>query len=163
VLALGFVALFLVIGLSVFFVAFRGGPKTSARSQADDRRRLNRPVLLAIGVIAVGFGLVIPLLSLLHNGNTQADAAIGGVKLTAAQEHGRQVFKERCATCHTLDDAGAVGMVGPNLDDLRPAKALTLDAINKGRARGQGQMPAQLISGPEAQDVANYVATVSGR
>jgi mono/diheme cytochrome c family protein len=54
-------------------------------------------------------------------------------------------------------------MVGPNLDDLRPAKALTLDAINKGRARGQGQMPAQLISGPEAQDVANYVATVSGR
>jgi cytochrome c551 len=163
VLALGFVALFLVIGLSVFFVAFRGGPKTSARSQADDRRRLNRPVLLAIGVIAVGFGLVIPLLSLLHNGNTQADAAIGGVKLTAAQEHGRQVFKERCATCHTLDDAGAVGMVGPNLDDLRPAKALTLDAINKGRARGQGQMPAQLISGPDAQDVANYVATVSGR
>ena len=162
-LALGFVALFLVIGLSVFFVAFRGGAKTSARSQADDRRRLNRPVLLAVGVIAVGFGLVIPLLSLLHNGNTQADAAIGGVKLTAAQEHGRQVFKERCATCHTLDDAGAVGMVGPNLDDLRPAKALTLDAINKGRARGQGQMPAQLISGPDAQDVANYVATVSGR
>jgi mono/diheme cytochrome c family protein len=163
VLALGFVALFLVIGLSVFFVAFRGGPKTSARSQADDRRRLNRPVLLSIGVIAVGFGLVIPLLSLLHNGNTQADAAIGGVKLTAAQEHGRQVFKERCATCHTLDDAGAVGMVGPNLDDLRPAKALTLDAINKGRARGQGQMPAQLVSGPDAQDVAKYVATVSGR
>ncbi len=162
-LALGFVALFLVIGLTVFFVAFRGGPKTAARSQADDRRRLNRPVLLAIGVVAIGFGLVIPLLSLLHNGNTQADAAVGGVELTAAQEHGRQVFKERCATCHTLDDAGAVGMVGPNLDDLRPATALTLDAINKGRARGQGQMPAQLISGPDAQDVANYVATVSGR
>ena len=54
-------------------------------------------------------------------------------------------------------------MVGPNLDDLRPATALTLDAINKGRARGQGQMPAQLISGPDAQDVAKYVATVSGR
>ena len=52
-LALGFVALFLVIGLIVFFVAFRGGPKTAARSQADDRRRLNRPVLLAIGVVAV--------------------------------------------------------------------------------------------------------------
>ena len=73
------------------------------------------------------------------------------------------MFKERCATCHTLEDAGAVGMVGPNLDDLRPATALTLDAINKGRARGQGQMPAQLISGPDAQDVAKYVATVSGR
>jgi mono/diheme cytochrome c family protein len=120
-------------------------------------------VLLAIAAVCIGFGLVIPLLALLHNGNTQADAAIGGIELTAAQEHGRQVFKERCATCHTLDDAGAVGMVGPDLDDLRPPQALILDAINKGRARGQGQMPAQLISGPEAQDVANYVATVAGR
>jgi cytochrome c551 len=163
VLALGFVALFLVIGLTVFFVAFRGGPSAPVTSQADRKRRIGRPVLLAIAAVCIGFGLVIPLLALLHNGNTQADAAIGGIKLTAAQEHGRQVFKERCATCHTLDDAGAVGMVGPDLDDLRPAKALTLDAIAKGRARGQGQMPAQLISGPDAQDVANYVATVSGR
>ena len=163
VLALGFVALFLVIGLAVFFVAFRGGPSAPVTSQADRKRRIGRPVLLAIAVVFIGFGLVIPLLSLLHNGNTQADAAIGGVELTSSEEHGRQVFKERCATCHTLEDAGAVGMVGPNLDDLRPATALTLDAINKGRARGQGQMPAQLVSGPDAQDVAKYVATVSGR
>jgi len=163
VLALGFVALFLVIGLTVFFVAFRGGPSAPVTSQADRKRRIGRPVLLAIAVVFIGFGLVIPLLSLLHNSNTQADAAIGGVTLTSSEEHGRQVFKERCATCHTLDDAGAVGMVGPNLDDLRPATALTLDAISKGRARGQGQMPAQLISGPDAQDVAKYVATVSGR
>jgi mono/diheme cytochrome c family protein len=163
VLALGFVALFLVIGLTVFFVAFRGGPKGAVATQADRRRRIGRPVLLAIGLVFIGFGLVIPLLSLLHNGNTQADAAIGGVELTSAQEHGRQVFRERCATCHTLEDAAAVGMVGPNLDDLRPAKALTLDAIAKGRARGQGQMPAQLVTGPDAQDVADYVATVSGR
>ena len=162
-LALGFVALFLVTGLAVFFVAFRGGPSAPVTSQADRKRRIGRPVLLAIAVVFIGFGLVIPLLSLLHNGNTQADAAIGGVELTSSEEHGRQVFKERCATCHTLEDAGAVGMVGPNLDDLRPATALTLDAINKGRARGQGQMPAQLISGPDAQDVAKYVATVSGR
>jgi len=73
------------------------------------------------------------------------------------------VFKQRCATCHTLEDAGAVGRVGPNLDDLRPASALTLDAISKGRARGQGQMPAQLIAGPDAKDVADYLATVAGR
>ena len=162
-LALGFVALFLVIGLAVFFVAFRGGPKGPIDSQADRKRRIGRPVLLAIGVVFIGFGLVIPLLALLHNGNTQADAAIGGVELTSAQEHGREVFKERCATCHTLEDSGAVGMVGPDLDDLRPAAALTIDAINKGRARGQGQMPAQLVTGPDARDVANYVATVSGR
>ena len=114
-------------------------------------------------MVFVGFGVVIPGFALVHNADEQAGAAIGGVKLTAAEEHGRQVFKERCATCHTLDDAGAVGLVGPDLDNLRPNAPLTLDAIEKGRARGQGQMPALLVTGGEARDVANYVARVAGR
>jgi len=50
-LALGFVALFLIIGLTVFFVAFRGGPK--APSEADRRRRLSRPFLLVVAVMFV--------------------------------------------------------------------------------------------------------------
>jgi mono/diheme cytochrome c family protein len=160
-LALGFVALFLIIGLTVFFVAFRGGPK--APSEADRRRRMSRPFLLVVAVVFVGFGAVIPALTLLHNADDQADAAIGGVKLSAAEEHGREVFKERCSTCHTLDDAGAVGKVGPDLDNLRPPVALTLDALKNGRARGQGQMPAQLVTGTEARDVAKYLAKVAGR
>jgi mono/diheme cytochrome c family protein len=160
-LALGFVALFLIIGLTVLFVAFRGGPK--APSEADRRRRMSRPFLLVVAVVFVGFGAVIPALTLLHNADDQADAAIGGVKLSAAEEHGREVFKERCSTCHTLDDAGAVGKVGPDLDNLRPPVALTLDALKNGRARGQGQMPAQLVTGTEARDVAKYLAKVAGR
>lgn len=162
-LALGFILLFLIIGLSVFFVAFHSGPKSSAQVEEDRKRRMSRPLLLAIAVVFIGFGIAIPLVSILHNADNQANAAIGGVELTAAQKHGRTVFKANCATCHTLKDAGAVGRVGPNLDDLRPASALTLDAIDKGRARGQGQMPSQLVTGPDAQDVANYVAIVSGR
>ena len=162
-LALGFVALFLIIGLTVFFVAFRGGPKGPPPSAADRRRRMGRPFLLLLAVVFVGFGVVIPALVLSYNAGDQADAAAGGVKLTAAEEDGRDVFKERCSTCHTLDDAGAVGMVGPDLDNLRPPAALTLDAINKGRARGQGQMPAQLVTGGDARDVANYVGKVAGR
>jgi mono/diheme cytochrome c family protein len=162
-LALGFVALFVIIGLAVFFVAFRGGPKGAVASEADRKRRMSRPFLLTVAVLFVGFGVVIPGLTLLHNAGDQADAAIGGVKLTAAQEHGREVFNERCSTCHTLEDAGAVGKVGPDLDSLRPAAALTLDALKNGRARGQGQMPAQLVSGTDARDVARYVAKVAGR
>ena len=162
-LALGFVALFLVIGLSVFFVAFNGAPKSAAQSEADRKRKIRPAVIVALTVVFVGFGVVIPALVLVHNAGEQAEAAIGGVKLNAAQEHGREVFKERCATCHTLEDAGAVGLVGPDLDNLRPAAELTLDALQKGRARGQGQMPAQLVTGPDARDVADYVATVAGR
>ena len=164
-LALGFVALFLAdIGLAVFFVAFRGGP--SHRSpQADRKRRIGRPVLLAIAVVFIGFGLVIPLLSLLHNGNTQADAAIGGVASSPpSEEHGREVFQERRATCHTLEDAAAVGMVGPQPrrppagDGARRSTPSTR-AAREARAR----CPRSPSPGPDAQDVAKYVATVSGR
>jgi mono/diheme cytochrome c family protein len=162
-LALGFVALFVILGLAVFFVAFRGGGKALPQTAAQRRRKIGRPVLLLIAVIFVGFGVVIPLLTVKHNADDQAEAAIGGVKLTAAQEHGRELFKQRCATCHTLEDAGAVGLVGPDLDNLRPPAALVLDAIAKGRARGQGQMPAELMAGTEAREVADYVATVAGR
>jgi mono/diheme cytochrome c family protein len=46
---------------------------------------------------------------------------------------------------------------------LHPPKGLILDAIAKGRARGQGQMPAGLVDGQDAQAVAAYVAAAAGR
>ena len=72
------------------------------------------------------------------------------------------LFAERCATCHTLKDAGAVGRVGPNLDVLAPPKALTLNAIKQGRA-GKGQMPAQLLEDQDSKKVAAYIEEVAGR
>ena len=81
----------------------------------------------------------------------------------AAQVNGRAVFGKYCATCHTLKASNAVGKVGPNLDILHPPKGLILDAIANGRARGQGQMPAGLVDGQDAQDEAAYVAAVAGQ
>ncbi|HEY7621346.1 MAG TPA: cytochrome c, partial [Solirubrobacteraceae bacterium] len=75
---------------------------------------------------------------------------------------GRAVFAKYCATCHTLKASNAVGRVGPNLDNLHPNKALILDAIAKGRARGAGQMPVGLVNGADAQNVADYVSAVAG-
>jgi mono/diheme cytochrome c family protein len=78
------------------------------------------------------------------------------------------VFADRCATCHTLRAANAVGKVGPNLDTLisgvaeNGRKPFILDAVEKGRARGQGQMPAGLVDGQDAQDVAGFVANTAG-
>jgi mono/diheme cytochrome c family protein len=105
-------------------------------------------------------GVLVPALVIAAAKST--DKAPGGVKLTAADERGRAVFAERCATCHTLAAANAVGKVGPNLDQLRPPKALIADAIKKGRARGQGQMPANLVDGQQAQEVSDFVAKVAG-
>ena len=106
--------------------------------------------------------MVVPAL-VLAAGKNHRENGPGGTELNVAETRGREVFKQRCGTCHTLGAANAVGKVGPNLDQLRPPPALIKDAIAKGRARGQGQMPAQLVTGQDANDVAAFVAKVAGR
>jgi mono/diheme cytochrome c family protein len=155
-----FLAFFLILGLGVVFVAMRGGPRGVRDTlEAGRRRPLHAWEFAIAGVIAL-FGIAVPVIVLQGD---QADAGPGGSTLSARQAHGRALFNDKCATCHTLDDAGAVGKVGPSLDVLAPPAGLTLDAIKNGRARGRGQMPAQLYDGQDAKDVAAYVALVAGR
>jgi cytochrome c553 len=158
--ALAFIITFIVVGLVVVTAAFSGGRRNTERPVGPSRRG-RRAVAVIVGVLVLGLGILIPALVIAAARST--DKAPGGVKLTAADERGRDVFAERCATCHTLRAANGVGKVGPNLDQLRPPKALVLDAIQKGRARGQGQMPAALVDGEQAQEVADFVAKVAGR
>lgn len=157
--ALAFIITFIVVGLVVVAAAFSGGRRNAERPPGPSRRGRKATALL-VGALVLLLGILIPALVIAAGRNS--DKAPGGVKLTAADERGREIFAQRCATCHTLRAANAVGKVGPNLDQLRPPKALILDAIQKGRARGQGQMPAGLIDGQDAQDVADFVAKVAG-
>jgi mono/diheme cytochrome c family protein len=83
----------------------------------------------------------------------------GGTQQASAQ--GKQVFTQNCAACHTLKDANASGQVGPNLDDLKPNKALVLATIKNG-ITGVGNMPSQIYTGQDAIDVANFVSRVDG-
>jgi len=158
--ALLFLSFFVALGLGVVLVAMRGGPRGVRDTLEAGRRKPLRAVeFFVAGAIAL-FGLVVPAVVLLSD---QASAGPGGSTLSASLTEGRELFALRCSQCHQLDDAGAVGRVGPNLDQLLPKPALTMDAIEKGRARGQGQMPAQLLEGQEAKDVANYIDEVAGR
>ena len=158
--ALLFLSFFLAMGLGVVLVAMRGGPRGVRDTLERGRRRpLHAAEFAVAGGIAL-FGLVVPAVVLSSN---QASAGPGGGKLTADQKEGRELFNRKCATCHTLADAHAVGRVGPDLDVLAPTAGLTINAINNGRARGQGQMPAQLLDGEDAKHVAEYVADVAGR
>jgi mono/diheme cytochrome c family protein len=153
-------AFFLILGLGVVFVAMRGGPRGVRDTlEAGRRRPLHVAEFAITGVIAL-FGLAVPAFVLRGD---QATAGPGGSELSAAQANGRQLFNAKCATCHTLGDANAVGKVGPDLDVLAPTAGLTLNAIQQGRARGNGQMPAQLLDGQDAKDVANYIQDVAGR
>jgi mono/diheme cytochrome c family protein len=158
-----------LLGLGVFFVAMRGGPRGARQSLHTESKLSQRVVVLGVVVLFV-FGLVVPALVLAFNRDNKASVAVGGLTLTAEQQHGRELFAKSCAACHTLDAVKSVGRIGPDLDvrvgsDIStPAgrKALVLNAITEGRARGLGQMPAGLYQGKEAEAVADFVAAVAG-
>jgi mono/diheme cytochrome c family protein len=159
-----------LLGLGVFFVAMRGGPRGAREALHTDSPIGQRVVTLGV-VILVAFGIAVPTLVLAFNGEHKASVAVGGLHLNASEQRGRDLFARSCAVCHTLAAAKAVGRIGPDLDRRvgdqisTPSgrKALVLSAIQEGRARGLGQMPAQLYQGREAEEVAEFVAAVAGR
>jgi mono/diheme cytochrome c family protein len=164
-----FVLAWVFLGLGVFFVAMRGGPRGARQALHTESKASGRFVALAV-VVLFAFGLAIPALVLAFHGNEKASVGVGGVHLNAKEQQGRELFSHSCAVCHTLAATKSVGQIGPNLDirvgsDIATAagrKALVLNAIQEGRARGLGQMPALLYQGKEAEDVADFVAAVAG-
>lgn len=106
-------------------------------------------------------------------------AALTGCDLqeNADTERGEQLFTQKCGSCHALTAAGTNGEVGPNLDlafqDAR-ASGMDQDTI-EGVVQRQIQhptpaspsetdvyMPANLVTGEDAEAVATYVASVAG-
>lgn len=156
------VAAFLIVGLAVLAVAFASGRRRSA-SGAQASRGSGGLLYTGVALVVVGIGLALPLALLIGNADSADVKAVGGVDLTAAQAHGRELFASNCATCHTLKASNSTGEIGPNLDVLRPPAGLVENAILVGRANGRGNMPAGLLTGADAKDVASYVAAVAGR
>jgi len=154
-----FLGFFLLLGLGVVGVAMRGGPRGVRDTLERGRKRPLKPIEFAAAGAILLFGLAVPAVVVLGD---QASAGPGGTTLTAEQKEGRELFAAKCATCHAMKDAEAVGRVGPSLDVLQPPEALTLNAIKIGRA-GKGQMPAQLLEDDEAKRVAKYIVEVAGR
>ena len=75
--------------------------------------------------------------------------------------NGKNIFEKKCASCHTLKDAGATGTIGPNLDQLMPPLALVQKQVTNG-----GQvMPAfkNVLTKAQIDAVAKYVATHAGK
>lgn len=119
---------------------------------------------VGFGIVLVGFGAGLPIAASFGR-NTSSRSVPGAdiANLTDRQEQGRELFHKYCSVCHTLKAANAVARVGPDLDNLRPTKALVLDAIMKGRARGNGAMARDLVVGQDAQDVADFVSVAVGQ
>ena len=90
---------------------------------------------------------------------------------TPAVKEGAQLFYERCSGCHTLSAAASEGSAenvhqfertdGPNLDQRKETPDQGLYAIRNGGFSG-AIMPQNIVTGEEADAVADFVAKYSG-
>ena len=71
---------------------------------------------------------------------------------------GKDVFlnKANCGACHILIDAGTEGVIGPNLNQIKPDIARVISTVTN----GIGVMPAYegQLSMQEIEAVAHYVS-----
>ena len=159
---IAFVAAFVLLGLGTLLIALsggRGGLGSVLQSQSRGARRL---ATVAFFFSLLLFGVAVPSAVIAANKDKTDIPHAGITNLTPQELHGAELFGRRCGLCHTLKAANAVARVGPDLDQLAPNEKFVLDAILKGRANGNGQMPAQIYTGEDAEDVAKFVAKSVG-
>ena len=94
----------------------------------------------------------------------------GKASSSGDQTNGQKLFQAKCGGCHVLGAANTQGTVGPNLDDAFKAdydqgfKHSTVQNVVLLQIRQPSPpMPANLVKGQDAQDVAAYVAAVVGQ
>lgn len=157
--------IFIAVAAVAVFVVATGGRRRSLPGES----RAGKQLIAFVVLVAFAFGLVVPVIVLRKNGEGQA-ATAAGVHLTASEVKGRELFSTKCAVCHTLGAAAAVGRVGPKLEvrvaeepTFKAREELVYNAIREGRSRGLGNMPSKLFEGAEARQVAEFVAAVAGR
>ncbi len=168
-----FIAFWVVLALGLFFVASRGGVGGVRQTLQTQTRGGRRGINTVFVILYAGFGLALPVVFLAGN-HAKASSQVNGIRLSADEKTGRELFGKWCGVCHTLAEANAIGKVGPNLDQLKPPYTLVLSTINNGclpnapsnspeQCLGQGVMPANVLQGRNAQDVAHFVSKVAGR
>jgi mono/diheme cytochrome c family protein len=152
---------FLLLGGAVVFVAFSGGP-SAAREAYLTRGGRGFRVVFPLLYLALGVG--VPALILTSRGEaTGRTGALKAQKISKEGDRGKRLFRQQCASCHNLDAVNARGVTGPDLDDIgKVTPNRIVNAIRLG-GTGQGRMPAGLLEGQEAREVAEYLAAVAGK
>jgi cytochrome c551 len=105
-----------------------------------------------------------------------AGVAVGcgsqGIDVSSEYREGAEIFAEHCGACHTFKPAGTEGSAtnvatrerkdGPNFNERKEDVEDVLYAIRNG-GFSSGPMPQNIVTGDDAQKVAEFVAEYSGR
>ena len=137
---------------------------------------MSKKPFIVFGLVVVVLAVVIPWLAFRSDG----DASRGSEKVPSDLTAGQSLFETNCGACHTLYSAGTDGNFGPDLDELLaeagpptgPSAEETIENT-EGRVLGAiengvdgtttaGRMPAGILSGEQAEEVAAFVATTAG-
>lgn len=154
---------FVLLGIAVAFIAFRGGP-TAVRDAATGVARRGRGFKLLMLIVYLALGVGVP--AAVIAGRHEAEGGVGPLEqrpLSAQAEEGKQIFKQTCASCHNLDAVNAHGVTGPDLDEIGAVTPSRIRNAIKNGGTGQKRMPAGLLKDGDADAVATYVSEVAGR
>lgn len=137
---------------------------------------MRKRTFVIFGLLVVVLAVLIPWLAFRSRG----DAATGEQKVPANLKAGQALFQTNCGTCHTLYAAGTDGNFAPNLDELlapsgqptgpsaqqtiKATEGRVLNALEHGvdTTTTPGRMPAGILNGQQAEEVAKFVAHTAG-
>lgn len=125
---------------------------------------MNKRNLIVFALFAALLAIGVPVLALSADGSSSASPE----DVPQSAQEGKELFADNCGSCHTLDRAGSDGVIGPNLDDaLGTGDAAregnverVLTVIEEGR---DGRMPAGILRGEAALEVAEFAAEYAGK
>jgi sulfite dehydrogenase len=123
---------------------------------------MSKRTFIIFGAFVVAVAILLPVWAFDKEGESGTEAE----RVPASAEQGKELFAVNCGTCHTLEKAGADGVVGPDLDDLlgtgtpEANQQRVMNAIENGI---KGRMPKGILQGPDAELVASFVAQYAGK
>jgi mono/diheme cytochrome c family protein len=136
---------------------------------------MSKKTFVIFGLLVVFLAVLIPWLAFRADGDSAE-----GAEVPAGLEAGKSLFQTNCGSCHTLYAGETDGNFGPDLDQLlAPAgppegssaeqtieatEGRVLNAIEEGvdSSTTPGRMPPGILSGPQAEEVAEFVARTAG-
>lgn len=121
---------------------------------------MNKRYFLFFALFFAAFALAVPYWAISKEGDPDSSPE----KVAASDQAAKELFQINCGSCHTLALAGTDGVVGPDLDellgDVPDQQERVLAAIELGV---EGRMPAGILRGQQAEEVADFVARVAGQ